>query len=74
VTSKDPGDELILSVYRERRTLEIRVIVGEQVSSAEVVSESTQDQSYPNGYGYGYGNGSGNGNGFPYGFFGGGVG
>ena len=72
VTAKDPGDELILSVYRERRTLEIRVVVGEQVTSAEVVSENTQDQSYPNGYGYGYGNGGGSG--FPYGFFGGGVG
>ena len=75
VTGKTPGDEVVLSVYRDRRTLEIRVVVGEQVTSAEVVSENTQEQQeYPYGYGYGYGNGSGNGNGFPYGFFGGGVG
>ena len=75
VTGKTPGDEVVLSVYRDRRTLEIRVVVGEQVTSAEGVSENTQEQQeYPYGYGYGYGNGSGNGNGFPYGFFGGGVG
>ena len=78
VTAKNPGDEMILTVYRDRRTLEVRVTIGEQVTSAEVVSENSQEQENPYGYGYGYGygngSGSGNGNGFPYGFFGGGVG
>ena len=59
-----PGDELMLSVYRQGETLELTLTVGEQSKSAlEATSnQQSQQQTSPN-YGGGF-------FGFPWGFFG----
>ncbi len=56
VTSKKPGDIITLSVYRDREEIEIKVVIGEQKQSAEVIFAEEEDDTYdPYGYGYGYG-------------------
>ena len=74
VTAKKPGDVITLSVYRDREEIEIRVVIGEQIQSAEMSFEEEETQPYESyGYGYGFGNGNG-GNPFGYGFGGGSYG
>ncbi|MBR0353461.1 MAG: trypsin-like peptidase domain-containing protein [Oscillospiraceae bacterium] len=54
VTSKKPGDIITLSVYRDREEIEIKVVIGEQKQSAEVIFAEEEDDTYdPYGYGYG---------------------
>ena len=64
VTSKKPGDVITLSVYRDREEMEIKVVIGEQIQSAELSFEEEETQPYdPYAYGYGFG-----GNPFGFGF------
>ncbi len=68
VTAKKPGDVITLSVYRDREEIEIKVVIGEQIQSAEYTFENEETQPYdPYAYGFGFGNGNGNGSN-PFGF------
>ena len=56
-----PGDELVLSVYRQGgETLDITVIVGEQQQSALQEKTAQQQQQLPQGFPFGFGWGWGN--------------
>ena len=43
----EPGDELTLTVYRMGQTLELKLMVEEQISSATAQQEQTQSQFQP---------------------------
>ena len=43
----EPGDELTLTVYRMGQTLELKLTVEEQISSATAQQEQTQSQNMP---------------------------
>ena len=72
VTSCKPGDELKLKVYRQGEYIDITVIVGEQIQSAETAAEQSENKPEEDNSGYGYdfgfGNGNDNGFGFDFGF------
>ena len=56
VSACEPGDELVLTVYRQGQVLEITVIVGEQTQSALAQDEeSSSQQGYQGGFPWGFG-------------------
>ncbi len=56
VSACEPGDKLVLSVYRQGQTLEITVTVGKQTQSALAQEEEqSSQQGYPGGFPWGHG-------------------
>ena len=56
VSACEPGDKLVLSVYRQGQTLEITVTVGEQTQSALAQDEEqNSQQGYQGGFPWGFG-------------------
>ena len=78
VSACEPGDRLVLTVYRSGETITVTVTVGETVKSAlennqqqQQQQEQQQEQENGNGFSFpfdfGFGSGNGNGSGFGYG-------
>ena len=56
VSACEPGDELVLTVYRQGQILEITVIIGEQTQSALAQDEEpSSQQGYQGGFPWGFG-------------------
>ncbi len=53
VSNSQVGDTLLLTVYRQGETLEIAVVIEEQIQSAQANEESNQNQSQQSGFPFG---------------------